>query len=54
MKKLENHLLEISCLAHVPTERFRSSSLYAKYICFIFSVYHSSVSDKQVGGEVCR
>ena len=30
------------------------SSYYAKYICFTFSLYHSSVSDKKVAFEVCR
>ena len=29
------------------------SSYYAKYICSVFSLYHSSVSNNKVG-EVCR
>ena len=27
---------------------------YSKYICFIFSLYHSSVIHNQVGEKVCR
>ena len=30
------------------------SSYCAMYICFAFSLYHSSVNHNQVGGEVCR
>ena len=30
------------------------SFYFAKYICFIFSLYYSSVRDNQVGKKDCR